>query len=90
VTSWVLEPLKLDFMVALGTHTLCKERYPEALTERRRQNRVSGIEVFNHEWAGKRASLKSEPSPKKKLNTSQEGRLKGKVPIVINEKDFWL
>ena len=80
---------KLDFMVALGTHTpLAKKDILKLYGIDGGQNRSSGIEVFNHEWGRKESFTQIGTFTQEEIEHLSEGRLKGKVPIVINEKIF--
>ena len=80
---------KLDFMVALGTHTpLAKKDILKLYGIDGGQNRSSGIEVFNHEWGRKESFTQIGIFTQEEIEHLSEGRLKGKVPIVINKKIF--
>ena len=80
---------KLDFIVALGTHTpLAKKDILKLYGMDGGQNRSSGTEVFNHEWGRKENFTQIGTFTQEEIEHLSEGRLKGKVPIVINEKIF--
>jgi nickel-dependent lactate racemase len=80
---------KLDFMVALGTHTPLAEK--EILTLygiAERQKKFSGTEFFNHEWGRQESFAQIGTFTQEEIEDLSEGRLKEKVPIVINKRIF--
>ena len=80
---------KLDFMVALGTHTPLAEK--EILTLygiAERQKKFSETEFFNHEWGRPDSFAQIGTFTEKEVEDLSEGRLKEKVPIVINKRIF--
>ena len=77
---------RLDFMVALGTHTPMPKDIL-SLYGINAQKKVSGSSFFNHEWDRQETLPKSVTLPHE-VERISEGLLKEKVPIVINKKIF--
>lgn len=80
---------KLDFMVALGTHTpLVQEDILKLYGIADPREKPSGTQFFNHEWGLKESFAQIGTFTEKEIRDLSEGRLKEKVPIVINKKIF--
>jgi len=80
---------KLDFMVALGTHTpLAHKDILKLYGIDARQKRLSGTEFFNHEWGRPDSFAQIGTFTQEEVEDLSEGRLKEQVPIVINKRIF--
>ena len=80
---------KLDFMVALGTHTpLAEKDILKLYGIDGRPKRGRGTEFFNHEWGRQESFAQIGTFTQEEVEDLSEGRLKEKVPIVINKKIF--
>lgn len=80
---------RLDFMVALGTHTpLPKKDILNLYGIEAREETFSRCEFFNHEWGRLEAFARIGDFTQEEVEELSEGRLKEKVPIVINGKIF--
>ena len=80
---------KLDFMVALGTHTPLDQKdilKLYGIDSRRKMFR--GIEFFNHEWDRQESFARIGTFTQEEVEDLSEGRLKEKVPLVINKRIF--
>ncbi len=80
---------KLDFMVALGTHTLLAQKdilKLYGIDSGRKMLR--GTEFFNHEWGRQESFARIGTFTQEVVEDLSEGRLKEKVPIVINKRIF--
>jgi nickel-dependent lactate racemase len=80
---------RLDFMVALGTHTPLSEKdilelYGIATYEKR----FRGSKFFNHEWDRQESFARIGDFTEEEVEELSEGRLREKVPIVINKRIF--
>jgi nickel-dependent lactate racemase len=80
---------RLDFMVALGTHTLLSEKdilklYGIAVHEKR----FSGSKFFNHEWNRQESFVRIGEFSEHEVEEISDGRLREKVPIVVNRRIF--
>ncbi|MGE5838880.1 MAG: lactate racemase domain-containing protein [Deltaproteobacteria bacterium] len=80
---------RLDFMVALGTHTPLAQQ--DILTlfgiEGPHENQ-DGTQFFNHEWNLQGTFVQIGTFTEKEVEALSEGRLKERVPIVINKRIF--
>jgi nickel-dependent lactate racemase len=80
---------KLDFMVALGTHTpLAQKDILKLYGIDGRQKAHRGAEFFNHEWDRQDTFARIGTFTQEEVEDLSEGRLKEEVPIVINRKIF--
>jgi len=80
---------KLDFMVALGTHTpLPKKDILNLYGIDAHEKRFSGSKFFNHEWDRQESFARIGDFTQEEVEELSDGRLKEKVPIVINRKIF--
>ncbi len=80
---------KLDFMVALGTHTpLTEKEILKLYGLEERQENFNETRFFNHEWGRKESFAQIGTFTKQEVEDLSEGRLKEEVPIVINKKIF--
>jgi nickel-dependent lactate racemase len=80
---------KLDFMVALGTHTpLARKDILKLYGIEGRREAIPGAEFFNHDWGRKESFSQIGTFSQEEIEDLSEGRLKEKVPIVINKKIF--
>ena len=80
---------KLDFMVALGTHTpLAEKEILRLYGIEERQEKFSKAEFFNHEWGRPESFARIGTFTEEEIEDLSEGRLKEEVPIVINKKIF--
>jgi nickel-dependent lactate racemase len=80
---------RLDFMVALGTHTpLPKTDILNLYGIAAHEKRFSGSKFFNHEWDRQESFARIGDFTQEEVEELSEGRLKEKVPIVINQKIF--
>jgi len=80
---------KLDFMVALGTHTpLDQKDILKLYGIDSRQKMFRGIEFFNHEWDRQESFARIGTFTQEEVEDLSEGRLKEKVPLVINKRIF--
>jgi len=80
---------KLDFMVALGTHTpLAHKDILKLYGTDARQKRLRGTEFFNHEWGRPDSFAQIGTFTQEEVEDLSEGRLKEQVPIVINKRIF--
>jgi hypothetical protein len=80
---------RLDFMVALGTHTpLPKKDILSLYGIETHEKRFSGAKFFNHEWDRQESFARIGDFTQEEVEELSEGRLKEKVPIVINRKIF--
>ena len=80
---------KLDFMVALGTHTpLAQKDILKLYGIDSRRKMFRGIEFFNHEWDRQESFARIGTFTQEEVENLSEGRLKEKVPLVINKRIF--
>lgn len=80
---------KLDFMVALGTHTpLAQKDILKLYGIDSRRKMFRGIEFFNHEWDRQESFARIGTFTHEEVEDLSEGRLKEKVPLVINKRIF--
>ncbi|MBP1739048.1 MAG: hypothetical protein H6Q48_1341 [Deltaproteobacteria bacterium] len=80
---------KLDFMVALGTHTpLAQKDILKLYGIDSRRKMFRGIEFFNHEWDRQESFARIGTFTQEEVEDLSEGRLKEKVPLVINKRIF--
>jgi len=80
---------KLDFMVALGTHTpLAQKDILKLYGIDSRRKMFRGTEFFNHEWGRQESFARIGTFTQEEVEDLSEGRLKEKVPIVINKRIF--
>jgi len=80
---------KLDFMVALGTHTpLAEKDILKLYGIDGRPKKGRGTEFFNHEWGRQESFAQIGTFTQEEIEDLSEGRLKEKVPIVINKRIF--
>jgi nickel-dependent lactate racemase len=80
---------KLDFMVALGTHTpLAQKDILKLYGIDSRRKMLKGTEFFNHEWGRQESFARIGTFTRKEVEDLSGGRLKEKVPIVINKRIF--
>jgi nickel-dependent lactate racemase len=78
---------RLDFMVALGTHTpLAQQDILKLYGLDRPHEKLSGTQFFNHEWNLQETFTRIGTFTEQEVEDLSEGRLKEKVPIVINKK----
>jgi nickel-dependent lactate racemase len=78
---------KLDFMVALGTHTsLARLDILKLYGLEGAHEKLSGTELFNHEWMHQETFARIGTFTEEEVEKLSEGRLKEKVPIVINKR----
>jgi nickel-dependent lactate racemase len=78
---------KLDFMVALGTHTpLAHKDILKLFGIDESRKRFDGSQFFNHEWGRQDSFARIGAFTQEEVEDLSEGRLKEKVPIVINKK----
>jgi nickel-dependent lactate racemase len=85
------EAAKLDFMVALGTHTpLSQTQIFElyGMTEKERQTEFKKSEFFNHRWDLGGTFRQIGVLTEKEIAALSDHRLKESVPIEINKKIF--
>jgi len=80
---------KLDFMVALGTHTpLAQKDILKLYGIDSRRKMFRGTEFFNHEWGRQESFARIGTFTQEEVEDLSEGRLKEKVPLVINKRIF--
>jgi nickel-dependent lactate racemase len=80
---------KLDFMVALGTHTpLAQKDILKLYGIDGRGEKLRGTEFFNHEWGRQESFARIGTFTQEEVEDLSEGRLKEKVPLVINKRIF--
>jgi len=80
---------KLDFMVALGTHTpLDQKDILKLYGIEGGREMFRGTEFFNHEWGRQESFAQIGTFTQEEVEDLSEGRLKEKVPIVINKRIF--
>jgi len=80
---------KLDFMVALGTHTpLSQKDILKLYGIDGARETLSGTRFFNHEWNLQETFTRIGTFTEEEVEDLSEGRLKEKVPIVINKRVF--
>jgi nickel-dependent lactate racemase len=80
---------KLDFMVALGTHTpLAQKDILRLYGIDSRLKMLRGTEFFNHEWGRQESFARIGTFTQEEVEDLSEGRLKEKVPLVINKRIF--
>jgi nickel-dependent lactate racemase len=80
---------RLDFMVALGTHAPLPEKDILNLYGiDAREKTFSGSDFFNHEWGRQDSFARIGYFTEAEIEELSEGRLREKVPIVINGKIF--
>ena len=80
---------RLDFMVALGTHTPLPMRdILDLYGIDAHEKRFNGSKFFNHEWDRQESFAEIGDFTEEEVEELSEGRLKEKVPIVINNKIF--
>jgi len=80
---------KLDFMVALGTHTpLAQKDILKLYGIDSRRKMFRGTEFFNHEWDRQESFARIGTFTQEEVEDLSEGRLKENVPIVINKRIF--
>ena len=76
-------------MVALGTHTpLAQKDILKLYGIDDHRKMFSGTEFFNHEWGRQESFARIGTFSEKEVEELSEGRLKEKVPIVINKRIF--
>jgi nickel-dependent lactate racemase len=80
---------KLDFMVALGTHTpVAKREILKLYGIDEREKKLSEAEFFNHEWGRQDSFAQIGTFTQKEVENLSEGRLREEVPIVINKRIY--
>jgi nickel-dependent lactate racemase len=80
---------KLDFMVALGTHTpLVHKDILKLYGIDGRQKKLDRTQFFNHQWGRPDSLAQIGTFTQEEIEDLSEGRLKEKVPIVINKRIF--
>lgn len=80
---------KLDFMVALGTHTpLPQKEILKLYGIEGRESLFSGCDFLNHEWSRQESFARIGAFTGKEVEDLSEGRLGENVPILINAKIF--
>jgi len=80
---------RLDFMVALGTHTpLLKKEILKLYGIDEPEKLFSGSDFFNHEWSRQESFAEIGAFTEKEIVELSEGRLRETVPLVINKKIF--
>jgi nickel-dependent lactate racemase len=80
---------KVDFMAALGTHTpLPKKEILKLYGVEEHQKEFRETQFFNHEWGRQDSFAQIGTFTEQEIEDLSEGRLKEKVPIVINKKIF--
>jgi nickel-dependent lactate racemase len=78
---------RLDFMVALGTHTpLARKHILDLYGIDGCEKMFSGSDFFNHEWGRPESFAQIGTFSQKEVEALSEGRLSEEVPIVINGK----
>jgi lactate racemase len=81
--------VKLDFMVALGTHTpLAHSDILKLYGIDDSRKRFDGSQFFNHEWGREDSFARIGTFTQEEVDGLSEGRLKEEVPIVINKRIF--
>jgi len=80
---------KLDFMVALGTHTpLAQKDILKLYGIDSGRKMLRGTEFFNHEWGRQESFARIGTFTQEEVEDLSGGRLKEQVPIVINKRIF--
>jgi nickel-dependent lactate racemase len=80
---------KLDFMVALGTHTpLPEKEILKLYGVEERPGKFRETQFFNHEWARPESFAQIGTFTREEIGELSEGRLREEVPIVINKRIF--
>ena len=80
---------KLDFMVALGTHTpLAPRDILKLYGIDDPRTRFDGSQFFNHEWGRQDSFARIGTFTQEEVEGLSEGRLTEEVPIVINKRIF--
>ena len=80
---------KLDFMVALGTHTpLARKDILRLYGIDSGRKMLRGTEFFNHDWSRQESFARIGTFTQEEVEDLSGGRLKEKVPIVINKRIF--
>jgi nickel-dependent lactate racemase len=80
---------KLDFMVALGTHTpLAHKDILKLYGIDDPQELFRGTEFYNHEWGRQDSFARIGAFTQEEVEDLSQGRLKETVPIVINKRIF--
>jgi nickel-dependent lactate racemase len=80
---------RLDFMVALGTHTpLPRNHILDLYGIDAREKTFGHSDFFNHEWGRPESFAQIGTFSQKEVEALSEGRLKEEVPIVINKRIF--
>ncbi len=80
---------KLDFMVALGTHTpLPRNHILDLYGIDARKKPFTPSDFFNHEWDRQETFARIGTFTREEVEALSEGRLKEEVPIVINKRIF--
>ena len=83
------EAVRLDFVVALGTHMpLATEQIDRlvGMTAAERSRRYPRVAIFNHEWANPAALEKIGEIPAKEVADATGGLLSEAVDIVLNRR----
>ena len=79
---------RLDFMVALGTHTPMSEESILSLYGVKNKENFSGSSFFNHEWNRQETFRRIASLSAHEVEKISEGLLREEVPIDINQKIF--
>ena len=80
---------RLDFMVALGTHTpLSQKEILKLYGVEGRREKLGSTEFLNHEWGRSDSFVQIGTFTPQEIEDLSGGRIKEKVPIVINKRIF--
>jgi nickel-dependent lactate racemase len=80
---------KLDFMVALGTHTpLAQKDILHLYGIGGREKMFNGSAFFNHEWSRQKSFARIGTFTQEEVEELSDGHLREEVPIVVNKKIF--